>query len=111
MRRSPTDVLAPVAGRAPGSRAAPAESSPRRAGRYLSDDSGPALRSVAPDPGIELNVMTDWRVVPADAAVLLREGRASRLGRSGFEVVGQAGDAMQLLSLVREHTPDLVLVD
>ncbi|GAA3935275.1 response regulator transcription factor [Actinomadura viridis] len=31
--------------------------------------------------------------------------------RSGFELVGQAGDASQLLALVREHLPDLVIVD
>ncbi|MFF5258160.1 response regulator [Actinomadura viridis] len=51
------------------------------------------------------------RVVVADDDVLLREGVASLLGRSGFELVGQAGDASQLLALVREHVPDLVIVD
>ena len=40
--------------------------------------------------------------------VLLREGLASLLDRSGFEVVGQAGDGGQLLALVRDTTPDLV---
>jgi len=33
------------------------------------------------------------------------------LERSGFEVVGQAGDATQLIALVRKHRPDLVIVD
>ena len=47
----------------------------------------------------------------ADDDVLLREGVASLLERSGFEIVGQAGDASELLELVREHTPDLVVVD
>ncbi|MBG6093948.1 serine/threonine-protein kinase PknK [Actinomadura viridis] len=51
------------------------------------------------------------RVVLADDDVLLREGVASLLVRSGFELVGQAGDASQLLALVREHLPDLVIVD
>jgi DNA-binding NarL/FixJ family response regulator len=51
------------------------------------------------------------RVVLADDDVLLREGLASLLERSGFEVVGQAGDGVQLLALVREHVPDLVVVD
>lgn len=55
--------------------------------------------------------MTAVRVVVADDDVLLREGLASLLDRSGFEVVGQAGDALQLLELVRSTTPDLVLVD
>ena len=43
--------------------------------------------------------------------MLLREGLASLLERSGFEVVGQAADADRLLELVREHEPDLVIVD
>jgi serine/threonine-protein kinase PknK len=51
------------------------------------------------------------RVVLADDDVLLREGVASLLVRSGFDVVGQAGDGSQLVSLVREHRPDLVIVD
>jgi len=50
-------------------------------------------------------------VALADDDVLLREGVASLLDRSGFEVVGQAGDAEQLLALVREHRPDLAIVD
>jgi DNA-binding NarL/FixJ family response regulator len=55
--------------------------------------------------------MTGMRVVVADDDVLLREGLASLLERSGFEVVGQAGDAGQLLSMVRGSEPDLVVVD
>ena len=51
------------------------------------------------------------RVVLADDDYLLREGLASMLERAGFEVVGQAGDASELLGLVGEHAPDLVLVD
>ncbi|MDX6408332.1 MAG: hypothetical protein QOE13_1403 [Gaiellaceae bacterium] len=50
-------------------------------------------------------------VVLADDDVLLREGLASLLERSGFAVLGQAGDGEGLLALVREHQPDLVLVD
>lgn len=56
--------------------------------------------------------MTDAvRVVIADDDVLLREGLASLLGRSGFEVVGQAGDGTELLTLVRDLVPQMVLVD
>ncbi len=51
------------------------------------------------------------RVVLAEDDVLLREGLASLLERSGFEVVGQAGDATRLLALVAEQSPDLVVVD
>jgi len=49
--------------------------------------------------------------VVADDDVLLREGIASVLQRSGFQVAGQAGDADELLALVREHKPELVIVD
>jgi DNA-binding NarL/FixJ family response regulator len=55
--------------------------------------------------------MTKRRVILADDDVLLREGVASLLERSDFEVVGQAGDGAELLELVREHEPDLALVD
>jgi DNA-binding NarL/FixJ family response regulator len=51
------------------------------------------------------------RIVLADDDVLLREGLASLLERLGFEIVGQAGDAPELLSLVREREPELVIVD
>ena len=51
------------------------------------------------------------RVVIADDDVLLREGLASLLERSGLDVIGQSGDAEGLLKLVREHHPDLVIVD
>jgi DNA-binding NarL/FixJ family response regulator len=51
------------------------------------------------------------RVVLADDDVLLREGLASLLERSGFEVVGQAGDGPSLVELVHDHAPDLAIVD
>jgi DNA-binding NarL/FixJ family response regulator len=51
------------------------------------------------------------RVVLADDDVLLREGLLRLLEGSGFEVVGQAGDAPSLLALVREHEPDVAIVD
>ena len=51
------------------------------------------------------------RVVLAEDDLLLREGLASLLDRSGFRVVGQAGDASGLLALVQAQTPELVVVD
>jgi YesN/AraC family two-component response regulator len=51
------------------------------------------------------------RVVVADDDLLLREGLASLLDRSGMDVVGQAGDGEQLLALVRQRTPELVVAD
>jgi len=55
--------------------------------------------------------MPALRLILADDDVLLREGLASLLERFDFDVVAQAGDASELLELVREHGPDLVLVD
>jgi DNA-binding NarL/FixJ family response regulator len=51
------------------------------------------------------------RVVLADDDVLLREGLASLLERSGFEVVGQAGNGIELLALVRSARPELAVID
>jgi serine/threonine-protein kinase PknK len=51
------------------------------------------------------------RVALADDDVLLREGLAGLLERSGYEIVGRCGDASELIELVREHQPELVIVD
>jgi DNA-binding NarL/FixJ family response regulator len=51
------------------------------------------------------------RVVLADDDVLLREGLAGLLERSGFDVVGQCANASVLMTLVREHRPELAIVD
>jgi serine/threonine-protein kinase PknK len=55
--------------------------------------------------------MSAVRVVVADDDVLLREGLASLLERSGFDVVGRAADAIELLDMVRELRPELAVVD
>jgi len=57
--------------------------------------------------------MTEDRiqVALADDDVLLREGLASLLERSGFDVVGQCAAAPELLALVRDRRPELVIVD
>jgi DNA-binding NarL/FixJ family response regulator len=51
------------------------------------------------------------QVVLADDDVLLREGVASLLARSGFEVVGQAGNGTELLALARSARPELAVID
>jgi DNA-binding NarL/FixJ family response regulator len=51
------------------------------------------------------------RVVLAEDSVLLREGVARILGEAGFEVVGQAGNAEELMLKVRSYTPDVAIVD
>jgi DNA-binding NarL/FixJ family response regulator len=50
-------------------------------------------------------------VVLADDDVLLREGLASLLEGRRFDVVGRGGDVAELLALVRDHRPDLAIVD
>jgi DNA-binding NarL/FixJ family response regulator len=51
------------------------------------------------------------RVVIAEDSVLLREGLARLLGDAGFDVVGQCGDAEELLMKVRSYPPDVAIVD
>ena len=63
-----------------------------------------------PEPDAPVNA-SRARVVLADDDILLREGLASLLDRSGFEVAGQAGDADGLIELVRRERPDLAVVD
>jgi DNA-binding NarL/FixJ family response regulator len=47
----------------------------------------------------------------ADDSVLLREGIVRILSDSDFEVVGQAGDAEDLVRKVAAHKPDVAIVD
>ena len=51
------------------------------------------------------------RVVIAEDSVLLREGLAKLLQEAGHEVVGQAGNADDLLLKVRSYKPDIAIVD
>ena len=51
------------------------------------------------------------RVVVAEDSVLLREGVVRLLEETGFEVVGQAGDAEDLMRKVHAHKPDVAIVD
>jgi DNA-binding NarL/FixJ family response regulator len=55
--------------------------------------------------------MSTIRVVIADDDLLVREGIGSVLHRPPFEVVGLAGDAVELMALVREQVPDVVVLD
>ena len=50
-------------------------------------------------------------VVIAEDSVLLREGLVRLLSESGFEVVGQAGDADDLLRKVNGHKPQVAITD
>jgi DNA-binding NarL/FixJ family response regulator len=50
-------------------------------------------------------------VIVAEDSVLLREGIARLLDEHGFEVVGKAGDADDLMRKVGAHKPDVAVVD
>ncbi len=75
----------------------------------VADNRGMLSPSVTPETAPESGRAP--RVVLADDDVLLREGLASLLDRSGFDVVGQAGDGARLLALVRSAQPDLAIID
>jgi len=49
--------------------------------------------------------------VIAEDSLLLREGLAQLLERAGFDVVGQAGNAHELLLKVRSYKPDVAVID
>jgi DNA-binding NarL/FixJ family response regulator len=51
------------------------------------------------------------RVVVAEDSVLLREGIVRILEDSEIEVVGQSGDAEDLMRKVRAHRPDVAITD
>src|ERR1700753_3200354 len=75
----------------------------------MADNRGvPALSGTA-ETGLETRYAP--RVVLADDDVLLREGLASLLDRSGFEGVGQGGNGTELLALVRSVRPELAIID
>ena len=78
---------------------------PRRGARRAARGRQPPRRGDN-DPGRD-----PMRVVVADDSVLLREGVVRLLEDAGMEVVGQAGDAEDLLRKVRAHKPDVAVVD
>ena len=51
------------------------------------------------------------RIIVADDHPIFREGLVRSLEEGGFEIVGTAGDAETAVALVREHAPDLALLD
>ena len=59
----------------------------------------------------EAEQASSTRVIVADDEVLLREGLVGLLEQRGYDVVGQAGDGSELIRLVREHQPDVAIVD
>ena len=79
--------------------ALPGHARPRRRAGRDARDRLPARRGDADRRGAAV------RIVIAEDTVLLREGLAGLLEDAGHEVVGKAGDADTLLTLVAEHEP------
>jgi DNA-binding NarL/FixJ family response regulator len=70
------------------------------------DDPASAVREVEGglgDPAL--------RVVIAEDSLLFREGVVGVLRRAGFDVVGEAGDAAELLRIARDEQPDVCVID
>jgi DNA-binding NarL/FixJ family response regulator len=51
------------------------------------------------------------RVILADDHVLVRQGLKSLLEREGMQVVGEAADGQEAISLAEKHTPDVAILD
>jgi DNA-binding NarL/FixJ family response regulator len=60
---------------------------------------------------VAVHVSGALRVVVAEDVFLLRAGVVHVLEDAGFDVVGQASDAAELLDQVRAHRPDVVVTD
>lgn len=55
--------------------------------------------------------MSAVRVVIAEDEALIRLDLAESLAEEGYEVVGEAADGAEALALVREHNPDVAILD
>jgi DNA-binding NarL/FixJ family response regulator len=51
------------------------------------------------------------RLIVADDSVLFRRGLCLLLEEAGFEIVGEADDAQELMTRVRSDVPDVAIVD
>ena len=75
----------------------------------------PDRRSEPARRGLDRARRDPMRVAVADDAVLFREGLTRLLVDVGFDVVGQAADAQELLTIIREaptnRLPDVTIVD
>ena len=56
--------------------------------------------------------MEPYRIVVADDHVMFRQGMKKLIEEMpGVEVIGEAGDGLELLNLLKELTPDMTLID
>ncbi len=52
-----------------------------------------------------------YRVVVAEDEPLIRLDLCESLAEEGYDVIGEAGDGAEALDLVREHKPDVAILD
>jgi len=77
----------------------------------------PAVPTPAPPPTPAADDAADTgngpslRIVVAEDEALIRLDLAEMLGELGYQVVGQASDGEQAVALVKEHRPDVVIMD
>jgi len=56
-------------------------------------------------------INTPVRIVVAEDEALIRMDLIEMLNEAGYEVIAQASDGAQAIELVREHKPDLAILD
>ena len=71
----------------------------------------PTPTAAEPDPAPVAASDGRVRVVVAEDEALIRLDLAEMLAELGYDVVGQASDGEQAVALVKEHRPDVVLMD
>ncbi len=56
--------------------------------------------------------MKDYTIILADDHTLMREGIKSLINKvEGFAVIGETGDGLELLKLLKRNSPDMVILD
>src|SRR3981081_21160 len=65
-----------------------------------------------PAPGVETPAKSKIRIVVADDHPIFRDGLCKLLAlEEDFEVVAQASDGRQVLDVLQQHEPDILLLD
>ena len=105
------DTDAAEAPEAPAPHAAPPRAEARADARSLTDAPQLGLAVARPLLAARACLTKRYRVIVAEDDALLREGLASLLERAGMEVAGVAANGPDLVRMVRQQPPDLVIVD
>ena len=98
-------------------RAAASATTPEPAAETPAPPATPAVPTPAPPPSAAPDSAADTgngpslRIVVAEDEALIRLDLAEMLGELGYDVVGQASDGEQAVALVKEHRPDVVIMD